>query len=50
LIENEKDRVDIDRLKPIIYDEEQFQYLSVGDKIADAFRIGAEIKRGVTDD
>ena len=47
---NEKDRVDIDRLKPIIYDEEQFQYLSVGDKIADAFRIGAEIKRGVTDD
>ena len=32
------------------FTEEQFQYLSVGDKIADAFRIGAEIKRGVTDD
>ena len=34
---NEKDRIDLRKLKPIIYDEEQVQYLSVGEKIADAF-------------
>ncbi len=42
---NEKDRIDINKLKPIIYDEEQVQYLSVGDKISDAFRIGLEMKK-----
>lgn len=42
---NENDRIDIRKLKPIIYDEEQLQYLSVGEKISDAFRIGAEMKK-----
>lgn len=33
---NEKDRIDLSKLKPIIYDEEQVQYLAVGEKVADA--------------
>ncbi len=33
------------KLKTIIYDEEQVQYLSVGSKVADAFRTGIEFKR-----
>jgi len=41
---NERDRIDIRKLKPVIYDEEQFQYLFVGEKIADAFKIGMELK------
>ena len=42
---NEKNKIDLGKLKPIIYDEEQFRYLSVGEKIADAFRPGAEMKK-----
>lgn len=38
-------KVDLSRLRPIIYDEEQVQYLSVGEKSADAFRTGMELKR-----
>ena len=41
----DKDRIDIRKLKPIIYDEEQAQYLSVGEKAADAFRTGMELKK-----
>ena len=39
---DEKDRIDLSKLKPIIYDEEQVQYLVVGEKVADAFRTGME--------
>lgn len=42
---NEKDRINISKLNPIIYDEEQVQYLSVGKKIADAFRTGMALKK-----
>jgi hypothetical protein len=42
---NEKDRIDLRKLKPIIYDEEQVQYLAVGEKVADAFRTGMELKK-----
>ena len=35
---NEKDKIDIRKLRPIIYDEEQLQYLAVGEKVADAFK------------
>ena len=42
---NDKDKVELEKLQPIIYDEEQFRYLSVGEKVADAFRTGAELKR-----
>ena len=42
---NENDRIDLRKLKPIIYDEEQVQYLAVGEKVADAFRTGMELKK-----
>lgn len=41
----DKGRIDIRKLNPIIYDEEQVQYLAVGEKKADAFRIGMELKK-----
>lgn len=41
----ERGKIDLDRLRPIIYDEEQMRYLSVGEKAADAFRCGAKLKR-----
>jgi len=44
---NEKGRIDLAKLKPIIYDEEQARYLSVGEKIADAFRTGMELKKKI---
>lgn len=42
---NEKGRVLLERLDPLIYDEEQGQYLHLGDKVADAFRPGMEWKK-----
>jgi flavin reductase (DIM6/NTAB) family NADH-FMN oxidoreductase RutF len=42
---NEKGRILLDRHRPIIYDEEQVQYLSLGKKAADAFRPGMEMKK-----
>ncbi|MBQ6122755.1 MAG: flavin reductase family protein [Clostridia bacterium] len=44
---NEKGRVVLEKLRPIIYDEEQMRYLSIGDKAADAFRTGAELKKAL---
>lgn len=45
---NEKGRVVLEKLQPIIYDEEQMRYLSIGDKAADAFRTGAELKKALS--
>ena len=42
---NEKGRILLDRLRPIIYDEEQVQYLALGKKAANAFRPGMEMKK-----
>lgn len=42
---NDKGRILLDKLRPIIYDEEQVQYLSLGEKVSDAFRTGAEWKK-----
>lgn len=42
---NEKGRILLDRLNPMIYDEEQVRYLSLGEKVSDAFRLGAECKK-----
>lgn len=47
---NEKGRVRMDRLRPIIYDEEEGLYLRVGEKIADAFRTGIEVKKALEGD
>ena len=44
-IRNERGRVVLEKLQPIIYDEEAGRYLSVGEKVADAFRSGIELKR-----
>jgi len=35
----------LEKLRPVIYDEEQLRYLSLGEKVADAFRTGAELKK-----
>lgn len=42
---NEKGRIVLEKLKPIIYDEEQMRYLNVGEAISDAFKPGAEMKK-----
>lgn len=44
---NEKGRVVLEKLQPIIYDEEEGIYLSVGDKISDAFRTGIALKKSL---
>lgn len=46
---NEKDRVVLEKLRPIIYDEEEGIYLSVEDKAADAFKSGIELKKTLED-
>ena len=47
---NENGRILLDRLNPLIYDEEQGQYLYLGGKVADAFRSGVEWKRALKED
>ena len=42
---NEKERILMEKLRPIIYDEEQVQYLALGKKVGDAFRPGTEMKK-----
>ena len=37
-------KVDIEKLKPLIFDIEGHNYYSIGKKVADAFQIGLEIK------
>ncbi|MBR3723584.1 MAG: flavin reductase family protein [Selenomonadaceae bacterium] len=46
---NEQDRVVLEKLKPLIYDEEQFRYLEVGDAVSEAFKPGAAMKKSFTD-
>lgn len=42
---NEKDKILLNKLKPIIYNEEEFSYFALGEKISDAFKPGAELMR-----
>lgn len=44
---NAKGRIALEKLRPILYDEEQTRYLSIGGKVADAFRTGAEWKKAL---
>lgn len=46
---NEKDRVVLDKLQPIIYNEEEGIYHELGGKIADAFKTGIEFKKSLED-
>ena len=45
-IRNAKGRIDLARLKTIICDEEQAQYLPAGEKASDAFRAGGRVEKG----
>lgn len=47
---NEKNKIILEKLNPIIYDEEQFRYLNVGKKVADAFIIGANLKKSLNEE
>lgn len=38
------DKVDIEKLKPLLFDIDGHNYYSIGEKIADAFKVGLEIK------
>lgn len=49
VILNNKGRIALEKLRPIIYDEEQVRYLSIGEKIANAFRTGIEFKKALED-
>ena len=42
---NDQGRILLEKLEPIIYDEEQVRYLKVGAKVSDAFRPGMELKK-----
>ena len=42
---DENGRILLNRLQPIIYDEEQGEYMTLGDKVADAFKTGIEVKK-----
>lgn len=42
---DDSNKILVEKLQPIIYDEEQVQYLNVGSRIADAFRTGSALKR-----
>ena len=37
----------LEKLNPIIYDEEQFRYLNIGEKVADAFKTGIALKQSL---
>ena len=44
---DEKGRVILEKLKPLIYDEEGFSYHTLGDSFADSFKTGAEFKKSI---
>ncbi|MBR3457610.1 MAG: flavin reductase family protein [Selenomonadaceae bacterium] len=42
---DENDKVVLEKLRPLIYDEEQFRYLGLGEKLSDAFKPGVAMKK-----
>lgn len=44
---NDSDKVVLEKLQPLIYDEEQLRYLGIGEKIADAFKTGIQLKKTI---
>ena len=42
---DERGKYSLEKLKPIIYDEENWRYLAVGEKAADAFKCGLVFKK-----
>jgi len=44
---NGKGHILLEKLRPILYDEEQVRYLALGEKVSDAFRPGMEMKKSL---
>lgn len=44
---NEQNRIMLNKLQPIIYDEEGRAYLALGEKISEAFNPGVELKKAL---
>ena len=42
---NEKNKIDFDKLNPLAYDEVTHSYYKMGDKIADAFKVGLKFRK-----
>lgn len=42
---NDNDKVVLEKLNPLIYDEEQLRYLNIGEKVSDAFKPGIELRK-----
>ena len=47
---DERDRVVLDELQPLIYDEEAGVYLSIGTEIAPAFKTGAALMKSLKEE
>lgn len=46
---NDNDKVVLEKLQPLIYDEEQVRYLRIGEKVADAFKTGLDMKKTMSE-
>ena len=44
---DEKGRVILEKLRPLIYDEEGFSYHTLGESFADSFKTGAEFRKSI---
>ncbi len=44
---NEKNKILLERLQPVIYDEEALAYLNIGGRIAPAFKPGVDFKKSL---
>ncbi len=42
---NENNRILLERMQPLIYGEEEFAYFGIGSSIANAFKIGADMRK-----
>ncbi len=42
---NEKNKIDFDKLNPLAYDDVTHSYYKMGDKIADAFKVGLKFRK-----
>ena len=42
---DERGKIVLEKVQPIVYDEEQFRYLSIGEKVSDAFKPGAAMRK-----
>ncbi|MDO5296057.1 MAG: flavin reductase family protein [bacterium] len=44
---NENNRILLEKMQPIIYDEEEFAYFGIGQRMSDAFKVGAALKKSL---